>query len=84
MTVRDALEKAMHREGGVDAFESLRQNGLFVVDEDTMAGAIHAVYCSVVATDHAEPNEKDHAQARQLLASIEQSGANAFDTADRA
>jgi hypothetical protein len=75
MTVRDALEKAMHREGGVDAFESLRQNGLFVVDEDTMAGAIHAVYCSVIATDHTEPNEKDHAQARAMLENIRQSTA---------
>jgi hypothetical protein len=75
MTVRDALEKAMHREGGVDAFESLRQDGLFVVDEDTMAGAIHAVYCSVVAADHSEPNDKDHAQARALLASIGESTA---------
>ena len=71
MTVRDSLEKAMHREGGVDAFESLRQNGLFIVDEDTMAGAIHAVYCSVI--DHSEPNEKDHAQARAMLESIGQS-----------
>jgi hypothetical protein len=75
MTMRDSLEKAMHREGGVDAFESLRQNGLFMVDEDTMAGAIHAVYCSVVAADHSEPNEKDHAQARALLENIGQSTA---------
>jgi hypothetical protein len=75
MTVRDALEKAMHREGGADAFESLRQNGLFVVDEDTMAGAIHAIYCSVVAADHSEPNEKDHVQARALLENIGQSTA---------
>ena len=83
MTMRHVLEQAMHREGGADAFAALRQSGLFVVDEDTMAGAIHAVYCSVVA-DHNEPNEKDHAQARQLLASIEESNAAAFDTADRA
>jgi hypothetical protein len=69
MTMRQALDAAMHRATGVDAFESLRQNGLFVVDEDTMAGAVHAVYCSVVA-DHSEPNEKDRLQARQLLESI--------------
>jgi hypothetical protein len=75
MTMRNALEKAMHREGGEDVFASLRENGLFVVDEDTMAGAIHAVYCSVVAADHAEPNEKDHSQARALLESIGQSTA---------
>jgi hypothetical protein len=73
MTMREALEKAMHREGGADAFALLRQNGLFVVDENTMAGAIHAVYCSVVAADHSEPNEKDHAQARALLENIQQS-----------
>jgi hypothetical protein len=71
MTIRQALEEAMHRPGGVDAFESLRQNGLFVVDEDTMAGAVHAVYCSVMA-DHSEPNEKDRSQARALLESIQQ------------
>jgi hypothetical protein len=83
MTMRQALEMAMHREGGADAFESLRRNGLFVVDEDTMAGAIHSVYCSVTA-DHSEPNDKDRAQARQLLDSIRSSTAGAFDAADRA
>jgi hypothetical protein len=75
MTMRQALEEAMHREGGADAFESLRQNGMFVVDEDTMAGAVHSVYCSVMA-DHTEPNEKDRAQARQLLESIRTASAN--------
>ena len=83
MTMRQTLEMAMHREGGADAFESLRRNGLFVVDEDTMAGAIHAVYCSVTA-DHSEPNEKDRMQARQMLESIQSSTAAAFDAADRA
>jgi hypothetical protein len=69
MTMRQALEAAMHREGGADVFATLRQNGVFFVDEDTMAGAVHAVYCSVMA-DHAEPNEKDRAQARALIESI--------------
>jgi hypothetical protein len=75
MTMRETLEAAMHREGGADVFAALRQRGVFVVDEETMAGAVHSVYCSVMA-DHTEPNEKDRAQARALLESIQQASAN--------
>jgi hypothetical protein len=68
MTMRDTLESAMHRTGGKDVFAELEKSGVFVVDENTMAGAVHAVYCSVM--DHQEPNEKDRAQARALIESI--------------
>jgi hypothetical protein len=42
-----------------------------MADEDTMTAAIHNVYCGIMA-DHAQPNEKDRDQARQMIAAIGQ------------
>jgi hypothetical protein len=41
------------------------------LDEDTMSKAIHDVYCGIMA-DHEHPNEKDHDQARALIAALQQ------------
>jgi hypothetical protein len=43
-----------------------------MTDVDSMTQAIHKVYCGIMA-DHAEPNEKDREQARQLIAAIGES-----------
>jgi len=42
-----------------------------VANEDTMSKAIHDVYCGIMA-DHDHPNEKDHEQARALMAALQQ------------
>jgi hypothetical protein len=72
MTMRDALDEAMHRKTADDAMSALIERGVWMADADTMTQAIHDVYCGIMA-DHDHPNEKDRDQARQLIAAIGQS-----------
>jgi hypothetical protein len=74
MTMRQALERAMGREPDTDTIQRLQEGGVAVLNEDTMSQAVHDVYCGIVA-DHQHPNEKDHEQARALIASLQK----AFD-----
>jgi hypothetical protein len=74
MTMREALERAMGREPDGETMRRLQEGGLTVLNEDTMSKAVHDVYCGIVA-DHQHPNEKDHEQARALIAAMQQ----AFD-----
>lgn len=77
MSVQQALEEAMHHETSAGAMNALIQQGVWMADEDTMTAAIHNVYCGIMA-DHAEPNQKDRDQARQMIAAIgQQLGAGA-------
>jgi hypothetical protein len=69
MTMRKALDEAMHRDSADNAMSSLNEQGMWIVDEDTMSRAVHDVYCGIMA-DHAHPNEKDREQARLLIATI--------------
>jgi hypothetical protein len=71
MTMRQALEQAMGREPDGDTTQRLQEGGLAVLNEDTMSKAIHDVYCGIMA-DHEHPNEKDHEQARALIAALQQ------------
>ena len=66
MTMREALDKAMGREGADGAMAALRESGIAMADVDTMSQAIHDVYCGIMA-DHHHPNDKDREQARQLI-----------------
>jgi hypothetical protein len=68
-TSRDALERAMHHENADAALGALNEQGFAVADADTMSQAIHDVYCGIMA-DHDHPNEKDRAQAAQLIAAL--------------
>jgi hypothetical protein len=70
--MRDALDVAMQRENVDDAMRTLIEREVWMTDVDTMTQAIHKVYCGIMA-DHAEPNEKDRDQARQLIAAIGES-----------
>lgn len=72
MTVRQALDEAMHRTTTDEAMRTLMERGVWMADADTMSQAIHDVYCGIMA-DHDHPNEKDRDQARQLIAAIGQS-----------
>ena len=64
----------MGREPDTEMVRRLQEGGLAVLNEDTMSKAVHDVYCGIVA-DHQHPNEKDHEQARALIASLQK----AFD-----
>ncbi len=82
MSVQKAFEEAMHHETPAGVMDALIQQGVWMVDEDTMTAAIHNVYCGIMA-DHAQPNDKDRAQARQMIAAIGQStGTGAGAAAD--
>jgi hypothetical protein len=70
MTMRQALERAMGREPDPGTVQRLQEGGLALLNEDTMSKAVHDVYCGIVA-DHEHPNEKDHEQARALIAALQ-------------
>lgn len=69
MTMRDALEQALNIPQG-ETVRRLTENGLAIASQDTMAQAIHDVYCGMVA-DHSHPNDKDRDQARSLIEALQ-------------
>lgn len=71
MTVRNAMDEAMHSENTDAAISVLIERGVWMADVDTMTMAVHNVYCGIMA-DHEHPNEKDRDQARQLIAAVGQ------------
>lgn len=74
MTMREALEQAMGRQPDTDSMRRLQEQGVALLSQDTMSQAIHDVYCGIMA-DHDHPNEKDHEQARALIAAIQKQSA---------
>ena len=46
MTMRDALEQALNMPQG-ETVRRLTESGLAIANEDTMAQAIHDVYCGI-------------------------------------
>ena len=70
MTMRAALDQAMHQGGGGDTVKQLADNGLAVADVDTMSQAIHDVYCGIQA-DHQHPSDTDREQARAMIAALQ-------------
>jgi hypothetical protein len=74
MTMRDALERALNIPPG-ETVRRLTESGLAVTNEDTMAQAIHDVYCGLMA-DHSHPNDKDRGQARAMLQALQKHAAS--------
>jgi hypothetical protein len=72
--MRDALEHAMGRQPDGNAMRRLEEQGVTLLSQDTMSRAIHDVYCGIMA-DHDHPSEKDHEQARALIAAIQKQSA---------
>ena len=70
MSVVENLAEAMRLPPDSDAITWMHTHGMAVADEDTMSRAIHDIYCGIMA-DHAEPNEKDRAQAKQMVAALQ-------------
>lgn len=75
MSMRDTLEQALNMPQG-ETVHRLQEAGLAIASEDTMAQAIHDVYCGIMA-DHSHPNDKDHDQARSMIAALQKAGAGA-------
>jgi hypothetical protein len=72
MTMREALEQALDIPQG-ETVHRLKESGLAIANEDTMARAIHDVYCGIMA-DHSHPSEKDHQQARSMIEALQKYG----------
>jgi hypothetical protein len=69
MTMRDTLEQALRMPEG-ETVHRLREAGIAIATIDSMATAIHDVYCGITA-DHSHPNEKDRDQARAMLEALQ-------------
>jgi hypothetical protein len=70
MAMRESLLQAMHLPADSDTAHWMLERGVAVTDEDTMSLAIHDVYCGITA-DHDHPSEKDHQQARMMIAALQ-------------
>ena len=68
MTVRDTLEQALRMPQG-ETGHRLQEAGIAIATIDSMATAIHDVYCGITA-DHSHPNDKDRDQARAMLEAL--------------
>jgi hypothetical protein len=66
----ESLLEAMHLSSDSDLAHWMLDRGVALADEETMSQAIHDVYCGIAA-DHAEPNEKDHAQALAMISALQ-------------
>ena len=66
MSISDSLAEAMHLPAESDTVRRIHDSGLAIANVDTMSQAIHDVYCGIMA-DHQEPNEKDRAQAAEMI-----------------
>ena len=73
MSTLDTLLEAMQVPPGGSIGQWMLERGVALADEETMAQAIHEVYCGIAA-DHPEPNEKDHAQALAMIAALRKQG----------
>ncbi|HEX5826205.1 MAG TPA: hypothetical protein VFY23_01680 [Candidatus Limnocylindrales bacterium] len=72
MANRDSLLAAMQLPQ--ETVHKITEHNAALVDLDTMTQAIHDVYCGITA-DHADPSDKDRAQAQALMDSIQRFGA---------
>ena len=75
MSMRETLEQALKIPQG-ETVHRLQEAGLAIASEDTMAQAIHDVYCGVMA-DHSDPSEKDREQARSMIAALQKASGGA-------
>ena len=70
MSDLESLLDQMHLGADSETARWMRGRGVALADEETMAQAIHEVYCGIAA-DHDQPNEKDHQQALAMIAAIQ-------------
>ena len=66
----ESLLEQLHVAADSDTARWLHQRGVALADEETMAQAIHDVYCGIAA-DHEQPNEKDHQQALAMIGALQ-------------
>ena len=75
MSTPESLLEAMHLSADSETARWMLERGVALADEETMAQAIHDVYCGIAA-DHDQPNEKDHQQALAMIAALQKYAAS--------
>lgn len=75
MSTRESLLEALHLSADSETARWMLERGVALADEETMAQAIHDVYCGIAA-DHVEPNEKDHHQALAMIGALQKYAAS--------
>jgi hypothetical protein len=75
MSTPESLLEAMHLSADSETARWMLERGVALADEETMAQAIHDVYCGIAA-DHDQPNEKDHGQALAMIGALQKYAAS--------
>jgi hypothetical protein len=75
MSTPESLLEAMHLSADSETARWMLERGVALADEETMAQALHDVYCGIAA-DHEEPNEKDHRQALAMIGALQKYAAS--------
>ena len=75
MSTQESLLDALGLSADSATARWMLERGVALADEETMAQAIHDVYCGIAA-DHVEPNEKDHRQALAMIAALQKYAAS--------
>jgi hypothetical protein len=75
MSTPESLLEAMHLSPESETARWMLERGVALADEETMAQAIHDVYCGIAA-DHPQPNEKDHRQALAMIGALQKYAAS--------
>jgi hypothetical protein len=75
MSTPESLLEAMHLSADSETARWMLERGVALADEETMAQAIHEVYCGIAA-DHDGPNEKDHRQALAMIGALQKYAAS--------
>ena len=73
--MHESLLEAMHLSAESETARWMLERGVALADQETMAQAIHDVYCGIAA-DHDQPNEKDHQQALAMIAALQKYAAS--------
>jgi hypothetical protein len=75
MSTQESLLDALGVSADSETARWMIERGVALADEETLAQAIHAVYCGIAA-DHPEPNEKDHRQALAMIGALQKYAAS--------
>jgi hypothetical protein len=75
MSTQDSLLDALGLSAESETARWMLERGIALADEETMAQAIHDVYCGIAA-DHDQPSEKDHQQALAMIGALQRYAAS--------
>jgi hypothetical protein len=74
-STRESLLGALGLSADSQTARWMLERGVALADEETMAQAIHDVYCGIAA-DHDQPSKKDHRQALAMIGALQKYAAS--------